>query len=186
MASSLEKLVTSHGVTIDWRSFELRPREAPPLAPEYKEKIMAGRPRLYAIAKEQYGLDLNQGPWGIDSRPALIGAKYAEAQGLGPAYHDGVLHAYWHEAKNIGETDVLVTIAEAAGLEREAFLAALADPVWEEAVLGDVATAHSYGINGVPALVFQDKYLVSGAQPYDVLIQVVEQIRAEGSEEVEQ
>ncbi len=179
MASSLEKLVTSHGVTVDWRSFELRPREAPPLAPEYKEKIMAGRPRLYAIAKEQYGLDLNQGPWGIDSRPALIGAKYAEAQGAGPAYHEGVLRAYWHEARDISETAVLVAIAEAAGLARDAFVAALANPIWEEAVLGDVATAHSYGINGVPALVFQDKYLVSGAQPYTVLTEVVEKIQAE-------
>lgn len=164
---------------MEWRSFELRPREAPPLPPEYKEKIMAGRPRLYAIAKEQYGLDLNQGPWGIDSRPALIGAKYAEAQGVGPAYHAGVLQAYWHEAKNIEDRDVLVEIAEQAGLEHAAFLAALDAPPYEEAVLGDVATAHSYGINGVPALVFQNKYLVSGAQPYEVLIQVVDQIRKE-------
>ena len=140
---------------------------------------MAGRPRLYAIAKEQYGLDLNQGPWGIDSRPALIGAKYAEAQGMGLAYHEGILRAYWHEAQNIGETDVLVKIAEEAGLERDGFLAALQEPTWEQEVLGDVATAHSYGINGVPALIFQNKYLVSGAQPYDVLTQVVEQIREE-------
>lgn len=179
MASSLEKLVASHGVTTTWRSFELRPRGAPPIPPEYLEKIMAGRPRLYAIAKEQYGLDLNQGPFGIDSRPALMGAKYAEAQGVGPAYHDGVLRAYWHEAKDIGQIEELVTIAEAAGLERTAFLAALEDPAWEQAVLDDVATAHSYGINGVPALVFQNKYLVSGAQPYTVLTGVVEQIAKE-------
>ncbi len=140
---------------------------------------MAGRPRLYQIAKEQYGLDLNQGPWGIDSRPALVGAKYAESIASGPAYHDGVLHAYWHEAQNIAETETLVAIAQAAGIDGAAFRAALDDPVWEEAVLGDVATAHSYGINGVPALIFQNKYLVSGAQPYDVLVQVVEQVRAQ-------
>lgn len=164
---------------MEWRSFELRPKEAPPLPPEYKEKIMAGRPRLYAIAKEQYGLDLNQGPWGIDSRPALAGAKYAEAQGAGPAYHAGVLQAYWHEAKDISDLSILAEIAEAAGLERESFLTALEMPVYEEAVLGDVATAHSYGINGVPALVFQNKYLISGAQPYDVLVEVIEKIREE-------
>ena len=46
-------------------------------------------------------------------------------------------------------------------------------------MLDDVATAHSYGINGVPALVFQNKYLVSGAQPYTVLTGVVEQIAKE-------
>lgn len=179
MASSLEKLVASHGVTVQWHSFELRPKDAPPLPPEYKEKILAGRPRLYAVARESYGLELNQGPFGIDSRPALIGAKYAEAQGVGAAYHDAVMRAYWLEAKSIEDREVLAAIAVAVGLDREPFLAALNDTALEQEVLNDIAWAHSNGLNGVPALVFQGKYLVSGAQPYDVLTRVVEQIRAE-------
>lgn len=164
---------------MQWHSFELRPKDAPPLPPEYKEKIMAGRPRLYAVAREQYGLELNQGPWGINSRPALIGAKYAEAQGVGPAYHDAVMRAYWLEAQSIEDVDVLAQIAVASGLDRAAFLAELNDPMLEQEVLNDIAWAHTNGINGVPALVFQEKYLVSGAQPYEVLTRVVEQIRAE-------
>lgn len=140
---------------------------------------MAGRPRLYAIAREQYGLELNQGPWGINSRPALIGAKFAEAQGVGPAYHDAVMRAYWLEAKSIADLDVLAELARSIGLERTAFLAALTDPVLEQEVLNDIAWAHTNGINGVPALVFQGKYLISGAQPYEVLARVVDQIRAE-------
>jgi predicted DsbA family dithiol-disulfide isomerase len=179
VASSLEKLAASHGVTVQWHSFELRPKDAPPLPPEYKEKIMAGRPRLYAVARESYGLELNQGPWGINSRPALIGAKYAEAQGVGPAYHDAVMRAYWLEAKSIEELDVLAELAVAIGVDRDAFLAALNDTALEQEVLNDIAWAHTNGINGVPALVFQGKYLVSGAQPYDVLTNVVDQIRAE-------
>ncbi len=166
-------------MTVQWHSFELRPKDAPPLPPEYKEKIMAGRPRLYAVAREQYGLELNQGPWGINSRPALVGAKYAEAQGVGPAYHDAVMRTYWLEAQSIEDVEVLAQIAVASGMERDAFLAALTDPVLEQEVLNDVAWAHTNGINGVPALVFQEKYLVSGAQPYEVLTRVVEQIRAE-------
>jgi predicted DsbA family dithiol-disulfide isomerase len=39
-----------------------------------------------------------------------------------------------------------------------------------------------YGLDGVPALVFADKYLVSGAQPYNVLKQVVEKVQAEQDE----
>ena len=140
---------------------------------------MAGRPRLYAIAREQYGLDLNQGPWGINSRPALIGAKYAEAQGVGPAYHDAVMRAYWLEAQSIEDLAVLAKLAVASGLDREAFLTALTDPALEQEVLNDIAWAHTNGISGVPALVLQGKYLVSGAQPYAVLTNVVEQIRAE-------
>jgi predicted DsbA family dithiol-disulfide isomerase len=179
VASSLEKLAASHGVTVQWHSFELRPKDGPPLPSEYKEKIMAGRPRLYTIAREQYGLELNQGPWGINSRLALIGAKYAEAQGVGPAYHDAVMRAYWLEAQSIEDVEVLATIAVAIGLDRDAFLAALSDEELEQTVLNDIAWAHTNGINGVPALVFQGKYLVSGAQPYPVLTRVVEQIRVE-------
>ena len=43
----------------------------------------------------------------------------------------------------------------------------------------DIALAQEYGINGVPALVFANKYLVSGAQPYSVLQQVIAQIQGE-------
>jgi predicted DsbA family dithiol-disulfide isomerase len=45
--------------------------------------------------------------------------------------------------------------------------------------MADVYQAYRYGLNGVPALVFANKYLVSGAQPYEALAQVVEQIRDE-------
>lgn len=140
---------------------------------------MAGRPRLYAIARESYGLELNQGPWGINSRPALIGAKYAEAQGVGPAYHDAIMRAYWLDAQSIEEVAVLSQIAAAIGLAPAAFLAALTDTALEQEVLNDIAWAHTNGISGVPALVFQGKYLVSGAQPYDILSRVVDQIRVE-------
>ncbi len=179
MASSLEQLEASYPVTIQWHSFELRPKGSPPLPPEYRAQIAAGRPRLYATAREQYNLELNQGPFGIDSRPALIGAKYAEQMGVGPAYHAAVMRAYWQEAKNIEEVEELAEIAGAIGLNRMAFMDALDSASLEQAVLDDIAQAHAYGINAVPSMVFADKYLVSGAQPYAVLTQVIEQIAKE-------
>lgn len=133
------------------------------------------RPQLYQMARERYGLDLNSGPMGIDSRPALIGAKYAEDQGVGDAYHEAVFAGYWLHGRSIAETAVLADIAELVGLEREAFLAALTDERWETAVAADIQQAMAYGLSGVPALVFADKYLVTGAQPYETLVQVTEQ-----------
>jgi len=164
---------------VAWRSFELRPKGSPPIPPEYRAKIEASRPRLYAIAKEQYDLELKPGPFGLDSRPALVGAKYAEAQGVGDAYHEAVFKAYWLEGLKIEDRMVLADLATAVGLEAEAFLAALETETYQSAVSFDVAQAYAYGLSGVPALVFSHKYLVSGAQPYDVLCQVVEQIAAE-------
>jgi predicted DsbA family dithiol-disulfide isomerase len=39
--------------------------------------------------------------------------------------------------------------------------------------------AREYRLDGVPALVFAERYLVVGAQPYDTLKQVVEKVQEE-------
>lgn len=174
----MEKLKEKYPVEIQWRSYELRPAGTV-LPPEYKERILAARPRFQQMAKEQYGLEINSGPFGIDSRPALVGAKYAEAQGRGDAYHDAIYQAYWQEAKNIEETAVLQEVAQNAGLEVEPFMGALESNEFQEQVSADISQAFQFGLSGVPALVFENKYLVSGAQPLEVLVQVVEQVMGE-------
>ncbi len=132
-------------------------------------------------AREQYGLEINAGPFGIDSRPALIADKYAESQGKGDAFHKAVMEAYWQQASSIDDKNVLKEIAENVGLNTENFEANLADPAYDAEVSADVDLARQYRLDGVPALVFADKYLVMGAQPYDALKQVVEKIREEES-----
>ncbi len=164
---------------IVWHSYELHPAGSPPIPPEYLARIKASEPRLLRIAREQYGLELNRGPMGISSRASLIGAKVAEDQGKGPQYSDAVFHAYWQRANDIGDEEVLAEIAGSVGLERDAFLAALKDDKYEAQVEADVEQAYSYGLTGVPALIFGNRYLVSGAQPYEVLRQVVERVESE-------
>ena len=146
---------------------------------EYRARIEAAQPRLLAIAREHYGLELNRGPSGISSRAALIGAKYAEAQSKGQRYHEIVLRAYWQRANDISQVEVLAEIAERIGLDRDGFLAALQNQEYEAQVEADIELAYAYGLTGVPALIFDQRYLVSGAQPYEVLKQVVEKIEAE-------
>ena len=129
---------------------------------------------MVKMARERYGLEINSGPFGIDSRPALVGAKFAEAEGVGEAYHDAVFRAYWQEAKNLEDLDMLAEVATAVGLDRVQFLAALDDPQYQQAMMADVEQAFQYGLSGVPALVYNNKYLVTGAQPYELLAQVAE------------
>lgn len=148
------------------------------MPPEFRRRIEAATPALYAAAREQYGLELNRGPLGANSRPALVGAKYAEEQGVGPAYHDAVFRAYWQRAADIGDRELLADIAAGVGLERAAFLAALAQPQYNAAVDADIAEAHAYNLSGVPAMILAQRYLVVGAQPYPVLKQAVEQVLA--------
>ena len=89
------------------------------------------------------------------------------------------MRAYWQEARDIGNRDVLAEIAGTLGLSCDEFLAALNDPAFDAEVQADIDLAHAYGLNGVPALIFDNRYLVSGAQPADVLRRLVAQIGAE-------
>jgi predicted DsbA family dithiol-disulfide isomerase len=181
----LEKLEEDYDIDIHWRSFELRPAGSSPLPPEYRRRIEASRPIFNQRAREQYGLEINSGPFGINSRPALVADKYAESQGKGRAFHKAVMDAYWQEACSIEDPNVLEEIAEHAGLITENFEAILTDPTYDAEVSADIWLAREYGLDAVPALVFAEKYLVVGAQPYDTLKQVIEKILEEEREQAE-
>jgi predicted DsbA family dithiol-disulfide isomerase len=179
VSTSLEKLEESHGVTITWKAYELRPKGSPPMPEEYRARIEAAQPRLHQMARTQYGVELNGGELGIDSRAAHIGMKYAETQGKGHEYHKRVFEAHWLEAANIGNLDVLAGLAEEVGLEREAFLASLNNKALETEVETEQMQAYQYQLRGVPALIFENKYYIAGAHPYDELVNVVKQIERE-------
>lgn len=144
------------------------------MPPEYRARIEASRPQLYAMAQEKYGLTLNVGPFGVNSRPALVGSKFAEEKGAGSAYHKAVFRAYWQEAQDISDLNVLAELATAVSLDPDAYLTALDSPHYQAQMQNDVDQAFTYGLSGVPALVYNDKYLVSGAQPYEVLADAAE------------
>lgn len=177
-STSLEKLETEGKIEIVWRSYELRPKGSPPMPEEYRKRIEAGRPQMEAMALERYGIKMVHGPLGVDSRAAHIGMKYAEEQGVGKAYHDAMFRAYWQDARAIDQQEVLLDVAESVGLERDAFAAALETPAYLHQVLADITQAQAMGLQGVPAMIFAGKYLVSGAQPYEVLNKVVSDVEA--------
>lgn len=177
-AFSLHTLRDEGLIDLRWRSYELRPAGSPPMDPAYRDYIeTTSRPRFNHMMQTQHGITPNPGPFGIVSRDALIIDKYAEAQGVGHAFHDAVFYAYWQAARDISDHAVLADIAAAAGLDSAAALAALRDPQYERHVLADIAQARQLGIEGVPALVFEQKYLVSGAQPIATLRDVIAQVR---------
>lgn len=176
-------LKTQYDIVIQWRSFELRPPGSPPIPPAYMQRINESRPRFVETAKQLHGIDVKIGPFGINSRPALILAKYAELQGEahGKAFHDAVMRSYWREAKDISDYALLQSLLVEAGLPDVEISLIINDPRYRDPMLADVETAHEIGLTGVPALIFNEKYLVSGAQPTDVLANVIEKVQTLGA-----
>jgi predicted DsbA family dithiol-disulfide isomerase len=179
--SGLDQLAETEEIEVIWKSYELRPLDAPPL-PEhveraYRERIEAGWPQVQQMARERFGVELKSHRWGVKSRYALEGAKYAEAQGFGDAYHEAMFKAHFVEDRDFGDLATLGDLATEVGLDRTDFLAALENPTYAEQVDGDIAQARLYGLQGVPATIIESKYLISGAQPPEALQDIVRQVK---------
>jgi predicted DsbA family dithiol-disulfide isomerase len=183
--SGLDSLRETHAIEVTFRAYELRPHDSPPLPPEveerFRKKIAEHWPRVQQTARERFGLELKRMEGGHHpTRLAHIGAKFAMAQGRGEAYHKAVFRAHWQELRDIASPDTLAEIATALGLDEGAFRAALTEPDYIAEVEADEYWAYQQGLSGVPAFIFGNRYLVSGAQPVEVLRQVADQCLAEG------
>ena len=89
---------------------------------------------------------------------------------------DAVYAAYFEQGRDIGDLDVLVDVAGAVGLDRDALRALLLSDAGQEQVLADAAWALQAGISGVPFFIVNDRYAWSGAQPPDAIMQMLRQI----------
>lgn len=185
--SSLDSLRQTRDVAVEWRAFQLHPDDAPPVPPEaeavYRKRIAEGWPRVKEIARSTFGLDLQrqEGEGGHRStRLAHVGAKVAAQRGQAEAYHRAVFRAHWQELRDISAPDTLVEIARSLGIDAAAFRAGLESSDFQAEVDADLYWAWQQGLGGVPAFIFAQKYLVQGAQPPQVLEQVVDRCLQEG------
>ncbi len=175
---SLKRLDETHPVELQWRAFELRPAGAPPLPPEYRARIEAGRPIFRARVQNDFGITIQEGPFGINTRTLHQLKKLADAHGKGNEFHEAALDAYWMNGLDVSDANVQQELLKQVGIETPV-AEILENAEYKTQVFADERFAYENGINGVPAMAFGKKYLVSGAQPLDVLKRVVERVKSE-------
>ncbi|MEX0638698.1 MAG: DsbA family protein, partial [Burkholderiales bacterium] len=142
--------------------------------------------RGYDIAKMQAqmrarmqaeGLPYGNRSMTYNSRLAQELGAWADSQPGGDAIHDALFRAYFADARNIGDPDVLVEIAAAVGLPAEQAREVIEKRTHKGAIDADWQKSHQYGVTGVPTFVIGNNGVV-GAQPYEALEALVKQ--AEG------
>jgi predicted DsbA family dithiol-disulfide isomerase len=165
-----------------WKPYELRPGLPPEgMSRTPKPGEQQGfPPYLLELAGEQ-GLKLKRSSIIPNSRPALEMAEYARAEGNFEQYHRAVFKAYWEESKNIGLKAVLREIAAACGLDADEAERSLDEHRFTEIVTKESEEAKQSGINGIPAFIV-GRYLIEGAQPYEVFQKAMEQALGDGAE----
>ena len=135
----------------------------------YRARAQEGVNRLAA----QVGLQLRLHDRLINSRPALQAAEFAREQGHFNAIHHELFRAYWDEGRDISHMSVLRKVALRAGVDAAGMEAAVAANRYGDYLDARRSEAEELMIDGIPAHVIADRYLVMGAQPYDIFERVM-------------
>lgn len=167
-----KRLRAEHGAELLAVPFELRPQlpaEGVPI-----EQLGAGHSEhveehMMRMASEG-GLDLAFPRFMPNTHYALALGEYARDEGAEEheRMHEALFAAYNGHAQDIGDTDVLLGIAEAHGLDRDDVRDALEGGRYDERLHQFQHLGLAFGITATPAALICNELLI-GSRPYQVL-----------------
>lgn len=175
-----------HPFAITWQPFRLDP-QMPQAGMDYvaymkmkfgDEKGIIAAMKPVMEASERLGLWIN--PSLIERVPNTLNAHrllyWAGLEAAQTPVMSGLMRAHWREGKNISNPDVLVAIAEGAGMDGQMVRRLLATTEDRDEVATREIHARQRGINSVPTFVVADTHVVSGAQPASLWMQVIDEL----------
>lgn len=179
-------------VTLHFQPFELNPQMAPA-----GEDVFEHLAAKYGGTREQ----MEQNGNAIRDRGAQVGFTFnmdkrtriyntfdahrlihwAGTLGAEPqlALKQALLTAYFTDGRNVADHDVLADVAVGAGLDAEAARTVLANDAFAADVRAQEAYFVGQGIRAVPAVVINDRHLISGGQPVETFENAIRQIAAQ-------
>ncbi|PMS14984.1 disulfide bond formation protein DsbA [Trinickia dabaoshanensis] len=106
---------------------------------------------------------------------------WAGVEGKQVALKQALLRAYHTDGKDPGNHDVLIEAARSVGLDAEKVRDVLENNRFADEVRAEEQEYQAMGIQSVPAVIFNRRYLVSGGQPAEVFEQAIRQIVSESA-----
>lgn len=190
---AIEKLPFKNEIEIDWKSFQLNPEYHNTNNETVYDYLSRSKGMPVEQAKQMTkqvvdmaanaGLSIdfdNNIPANTFNAHRLI--HLAAKHSLQDLAEEKLFEAHFVNSKNIGETDVLVDLAEEIGLNRAEAEEVLKGDQFSEAVRYDIYESQNLGIRGVPYFVMDRKYGVSGAQPVQAFTDALTQSFTEWKE----
>jgi predicted DsbA family dithiol-disulfide isomerase len=172
-------------VEVSWHSFQLDPSAPREIEGDLTERLAT----KYGVSREQAdGMHRQMTEtaagdgWDFHFERARSGNTFdahrllhlAADRGVQDAVKERLFRGYLEDGERIGDPETLVRLGAEAGLDAEEARAVLASDRYADEVRADVRQAQAYGITGVPFFVVDRKYGVSGAQPPEALLEVLD------------
>lgn len=189
---ALDQCAHRDAVEIVWKAYELDPQAPPERAGSYPERIA----RKYGISDAQARASIarivNAGAdAGIDFRFDDLRAgntfdahrllHLAASMGLQNELKERLLFATFTEGHPIGDHETLVKLAADVGIPEDDARRVVEGQEFGREVREDEAKAMEMGASGVPFFVFDGRFGVSGAQPPETLLHVLERAWSEAN-----
>ena len=187
LEQAMEQLSDELAFTVRWHAFELNPDHGeegehilPALAKKYgrsEAEMRATQDNMIRIATE-LGLNFEkmQERYTCNTFDAHRLVKWAEGHGRQTDLKKALFDAYFGKAENVSDPEVLARCVEAAGLDASEARGVLASDQYAQTVRDDEATYQQAGVSAVPAFVVNNRYLISGAQEPEALIEAFREI----------
>ncbi|HXG86218.1 MAG TPA: DsbA family protein [Pyrinomonadaceae bacterium] len=163
-------------VEIIWRAFELRPEPVPTLPPDGEYLHRVWNSSVYPMAKS-LGIVMKLPPVQPRSRLAHEAAHWARTQGKFDEMNAELFRAFFERGENIGDTEVLISLASKLNLEPDSLRRALESEEFKTSVIADEKEAETIGLSGVPAFAANRKFASSGVQLLENLKTIIERAR---------
>ena len=172
------------GIDLVWRPFLLN-REIPTEGIDRTAYLIrkfgseARVRRIYgAIAQAGESVDIDFDFDRIDRTPNSVDShrliRFALRNGAEPRIVEILFFKYFIEGLDIGRQDILQEIGERAGLDGNAIGGYLNSEEDIDFVYDQNTRAHRMGVNGVPAFVFNENMIISGAQEPQILARMID------------
>ncbi len=185
LEAALEQFDARDELTLVTRSFQLDP-DAPPVAEGTLSQMLAsqvrhhrrggrGAPEPDRRARQSRGIDfrfdLARSGNTFDAHRLI---HLAREQGVASEVVERLMRGYFSEGLAIGDPAELAGAVAEAGLPQPEAHELLDGDDFAEEVRAEIQQAARLGIRGVPFLVLDGRYGLSGAQPADAYLQALE------------
>ena len=135
--------------------------------------------RVYgAIADAGLSVEIDFAFDRIDRTPNTVDAhrliRKAQENGTAEDVVEALFHAFFIDGLDIGDKALLALIGSENGLDREKLTRYFNSDEDITEIYDENARAHRLGVNGVPAFVFNDDWVISGAQEPQVLARMLD------------
>ena len=173
-SKTLWPIVDEFNTNLIWRpvgSWDLR--SSPDRA---KNKMPLARQDIARFAK-RLGIPLTPPPPTTDPTLAGIGSLLAEEKGLLRPYLIEVMRKEWAEGQDIGDPQVLLTVGEQIGLNRDELSAALDSTTYAAQLERNAEEAATLGVIGVPTFVIGEQ-IFWGQDRIDFVLDELRELRA--------